>query len=164
MARPLLVRKPTLLQLRRLEQVLESASAAGQRRRAEALLLYAAGHEATAIAHALRAHPNTIYADLPAFQQHGLRSVERVRARGATARLTVEQRSEILRWAETAPTELGLPWSRWSLAKRCDYLRRRKLVRALSREHLRRILKKAACTCAGFGANSSASIRSGRPF
>jgi transposase len=162
MARPLLVRKPTLLQLRRLEQVLESASAAGQRRRAEALLLYAAGHEATAIAHALRAHPNTIYADLPAFQQHGLRRVEPVR--GAGARITAEQRSEILRLAETTPTELGLPWSRWSLAKLCDYLRRRKLVRALSREHLRRILKKGACTCAGFGANSSASIRSGRPF
>ena len=164
MARPLLVRKPTLLQLRRLEQVLESASAAGQRRRAEALLLYAAGHEATAIAHALRAHPNTIYADLHAFQQHGLRSLEPVRARGAVARITAEQRSEILRLAETTPTELGLPWSRWSLAKRCDYLRRRKLVRALSREHLRRMLKKGACPGAGFGANSSASIRSGRPF
>ncbi|MFL6465600.1 MAG: hypothetical protein ACJ73N_14475 [Bryobacteraceae bacterium] len=52
MARPLLVRKPTLLPLRRLDQVLESASAAGQRRRAEVLLLCAAGHEATAIAHA----------------------------------------------------------------------------------------------------------------
>ncbi|MFL6465601.1 MAG: hypothetical protein ACJ73N_14480 [Bryobacteraceae bacterium] len=80
------------------------------------------------------------------------------------ARITVEQRSEILRLAETAPTELGLPWSRWSLAKRCDYLRRRKLVRALRREHRRRMLKKGACTGAGFGANSSASIRSGRPF
>jgi hypothetical protein len=88
MARPLLVRKPTLLPLRRLEQVLESASAAWQRRRAEVLLLYAAGHEATAMAHALRAHPNTIYADLPAFQQHGLRSVEPVRVRGAVARIT----------------------------------------------------------------------------
>ena len=128
------------------------------------MLLYAAGHEATAIAHALRAHPNTIYADLHAFQQHGLRSVESVRARGAVARITAEQRSEILRLAETTPTELGRPWSRWSLAKRCDYLRRRKRVRALSREHLRRILKKGACTCAGFGANSSASIRSGQPF
>src|SRR3954453_3214026 len=164
MARPLQIRKPTLLPLRRLAQLLESAPAAWQRRRAEVLLLYAAGHEATAIAHALRAHPNTIYADLHAFQQHGLRSVERVRARGATARITVEQRSEILRLAETAPTELGLPWSRWSLAKLCDYLRRRKLVRALSREHRRRMLKKGACTGAGFGANSSASIRSGRPF
>jgi transposase len=115
------------------------------------------------MAHAWRAHPHTIYADLPAFPQHGLRRVELVRARGAVARLTAEQRSEILRWAETTPTELGLPWSRWSLAKRCDSRRRSKLVRALRREHRRRILKKGACPCAGFGANSAASIRSGRP-
>ena len=69
------------------------------------MLLYAAGHEATAIAHALRAHPNTIYADLHAFQQHGLRSVEPVRAQGAVARITAEQRSEILRLAETMGLE-----------------------------------------------------------
>ena len=39
MARLLLVRKPRLLQLRRLQQILESGAAAWQRRRAEVLLL-----------------------------------------------------------------------------------------------------------------------------
>jgi DNA-binding NarL/FixJ family response regulator len=63
MARPLQIRKPTLLQLRRLAQLLESAPATWQRRRAEVLLLYAAGYEATSIAHALQTHPNTVYAD-----------------------------------------------------------------------------------------------------
>jgi hypothetical protein len=80
------------------------------------------------------------------------------------ARITAEPRSEILRWAETTPSELGLPWRRWSLAQLCDYLGRRKLVRALRREHRRRLLKKGACPGAGFGANSSASLPSGQPF
>ena len=39
MARPLRVRKPTLRQLRRLQQLLESEASARQRRRAEVLLL-----------------------------------------------------------------------------------------------------------------------------
>jgi hypothetical protein len=70
MARPLRVRKPTLRQLRRLQQLLESEASARQRRRAEVLLLYAAGHDAISMAQALQAHPQTIYADLRAFQQH----------------------------------------------------------------------------------------------
>jgi hypothetical protein len=80
------------------------------------------------------------------------------------ARITAEQRSEMLRLAETAPTELGLPWGRWSLAKLRDYRRRSKLVRALSREHLRRLLQKGACIYAGSGASSSVGTRNGRPF
>jgi transposase len=164
MARPLQIRKPTLLQLRRLAQLLESAPATWQRRRAEVLLLYAAGYEATSIAHALQTHPNTVYADLHAFEQQGLRSVRQRPQSGAVARITPVQRNEILRLAETAPTELGLPWGRWSLAKLRDYLRHQKLVPAISREHLRRILKKGACPCAGSGANSSVPTRSGRPF
>ena len=164
MARLLLVRKPRLLQLRRLQQILESGAAAWQRRRAEVLLLYAAGYEATAIAKCLQVHPHTIYADLHAFEQHGLRSVESVRRRGAVARISPAQRSEILRIAEITPTELGLPWGRWSLAKLRDYLRRKKLVRAISREHLRRILEKGGCACAGSSANSSAPIHNGRRF
>ena len=164
MARFLTVRKPTLQQLRHLAELLENAPSAWQRRRAEVLLLYAAGHEATSIAHALQAHPNTIYADLHAFEQHGLRSVQAGRRRGAVARITAEQRSKILRLAETAPTELGLPWGRWSLAKLRDSRRRSKLVRAISREHLRRILKKGACTYAGSSASLSVRTRNGRPF
>ena len=58
MARPLRVRKPTLPQLRRLERVLESEASARQRRRAEVLLLYAAGHDVTSMAQALQVHPH----------------------------------------------------------------------------------------------------------
>jgi transposase len=164
MARPLRVRKPTLRQLRRLQQLLESEASARQRRRAEVLLLYAAGHDALSMAQALQVHPQTIYADLRAFQQHGLRSVAQVPLRGAVARFSPAQRNEMVRLADTTPAELGLPWGRWSLAKLRDYLQRHKMVRSLSREHLRRILKKGACRCAGSGANSSASTRSGRRF
>src|SRR6266566_7289391 len=66
MARPLTVGPPTASQLRRIHQCLESPLRPTQRRRAEALLLLAAGHTATFIAHLLGAHVNTIYADLRA--------------------------------------------------------------------------------------------------
>jgi transposase len=116
------------------------------------------------MAQAWQVHPQTIYADLRAFQQHGLHSVEQVPLRGAVARLSPAQRNEMVRLADTTPAELGLPWGRWSLAKLRDYLQRHKMVRSISREHLRRILKKGACRSAGSGANSSASTRSGRRF
>ena len=164
MARPLRVRKPTLRQLRRLQQTLESDPSARQRRRAEVLLLYAAGHDATSIAQALQVHPQTIYADLRAFAQQGLHSIEPGRPLGALARLSPAQRNEMVRLADTAPTELGLPWGRWSLTKLRDYLQRRKLVGALSREHPRRLLKKGGYVYAGFSANSAAPTRSGRRF
>ncbi|MGA9923653.1 MAG: hypothetical protein WBQ29_09635, partial [Isosphaeraceae bacterium] len=41
-----------------------------------------------------------------------------------------------------APTTLGLPLGRWSLAKLRAYLIRQRIVPTISREHLRRVLKK----------------------
>lgn len=153
MARPLTVGPPTASQLRRIHHCLESPLRPTQRRRAEALLLLAAGHTAVFIARLLGAHVNTIYADLRAFARHGLRSL-RPTARGAPPRLTPAQRRAIWRLAEQAPLRLGLPFARWSLAKLRAYLIRQRVVKAISREHLRRVLKKGGSACAGCAASS----------
>jgi transposase len=132
-----------------------------QRRRAEAILLHAAGLEATAIAQALAAHPNTIRADLHAVDCDGLRAVQAARSRPAPSLLTPAQLAEVCHLAETAPCELGLPWGRWSLSKLRDYLISSRFCRHLSREHLRRLLRKGGCTLPAFSARSSAPTRNG---
>lgn len=152
MARPLTIRKPTPHELRRLHQVLGTPLQSWQRRRAEALLLLAAGHTAAFIAHLLDAHVNTIYADLHAFERHGLRCLKPTHRPGAPPRLTPAQIQAIWQVADQPPTALDLPFGRWSLGKLRAYLIRQRIVRAISREHLRRVLKKGgsvyAASCA----------------
>jgi transposase len=142
MARPLRIRKPRAAELRRLHQLLEGPLQSWQRRRIEALLLYAAGLDGQAIAPLLGVHRNTIYADLHAFHQHGLASLQGPRGLGAPARLTQSQIATICRLADQSPTALGLPYGRWSLAKLRAYLLKQRILKAISREHLRRLLEK----------------------
>jgi len=161
MPRSLKVRRPRAADIRRLEVALEDLPQHRQRRRAEAVLFYAAGLEATAIAQALAAHPNTIRADLHAFDRDGWWAVEAAGRAPAPRGFTPEQITEVCRLAETAPYELGLPYGRWSLSKLRDYLLKGRFCRHLSREHLRRLLRKGGCTLPASAVRSSARTHSG---
>ena len=91
MPRSLKIRKPRPTEVRELQDVLEGEGTARQRRRAEAIVLYAAGLEAVEIAAALGVHIKTVYSDLQAFEALGVACVrERMRG-GAPARITPEQ-------------------------------------------------------------------------
>ena len=151
MSRPSRGRKVRPHELRKLHRLLEGPLHGWQRRRAETLLLHAAGVSASAIARLVEVHPHTTYADLHAFRRQGLGSVCQPRRLGAPPRVTPAQRAAIWRLAESPPYELGLPYGRWSLSKLRAYLLRRRVLPAISREHLRRLLKKggspsAACS------------------
>ena len=159
MPRALTVRQPTRPEIRSLARRRDDLTPRAQRR-ADAVLLYASGWTAADIAEALHAHPNTIYADLHAFAQHGVDCLTRFRPGGAPARLTPAQRAEIRRLAERPPSELGLPEGRWSLTTLRAYLLGRRVVRAISREHLRRVLQKGASASAGSAASWRAPTRS----
>ena len=157
MARPLTVRKPNATELHRIHRWLEEPLQPWQRRRAEVLLLHAAGRSASAMAQLLQVHPNTVYADLRDFARHGLSSLSRPRRVGAPPRLSEPQIAAIWRLADRSPTDLGLPFGRRSLAKLRAYLIRQRIVPAISREHLRRVLKKGGSASAVSNASSSAS-------
>jgi hypothetical protein len=75
MSRSLRIRKPQAADIRQLHHVFEGALSPRPRRRAEAILLYAAGLTAGDIANVLDVHVNTIYADLHAFGTHGVAAV-----------------------------------------------------------------------------------------
>lgn len=149
MARQLKVRLSNAAEMRQLRQILEESSNARLCRWAEALLFYGAGVEAQGIAEALAVHINTIYACLHRFAHMGLSLFQCVPPQGAPPRISATQIGEIARVAETSPTEFGLAYGRWSLAKLQEYLvHQRHLLKAISREHLRRLLKKSIFTYA----------------
>jgi len=154
MVRPLAIRKPNGAELRRVQAILEQTADRQIQRRAEAILFYSTGLNAVEIAEALRVHPNTIYADLHAFNEQGIASLRPLSRGGAPARITNEQRAEIERLAEQAPSEFRLPYGRWSLTKFQDFLiHQKRVIQSISLEHLRRLLKKRRFASNAFSAN-----------
>ena len=110
--------------------------------RAEAILLYSYGFSAIEIAAELEVHPNSVYSYLHAFDQEGLHSLQGTLCGGAPVRISGDKVAAIWRLAELKPYELGLPYGRWSLSNLADYLVKLRIVKTISREHLRRLLKK----------------------
>ncbi len=165
MSRLLKVRLPNAAEMRQLRHILETSTNACLCRWAEGLLFYAAGLNAPSIANALAVHVNTIYACLHRFAHLGVALFQRTRRPGAPAHITAAQIEEMARIAEQSPTEFGLPYGRWSLANLREYLiHQRHLLKVISREHLRRVLKKRIFVSATFNANSSVMIRNGVRF
>jgi transposase len=156
MARPLTIRPATPEELDRLHCLLEQPLQPWQRRRLEAALLHAAGHTAQDIAALLGVHVNTVYADLRLFHRRRLDGLLKRRSLGVPPRLTASQRRTIWRLAQQSPSELGLPYGRWSLAKFRAYLIGGRIVSAISREHLRRVLKKGGTRSAASSASCGA--------
>jgi transposase len=150
------IRSATAEELDELHCLLEQPLQPWQRRRLEAVLLHAAGHTAVDIAALLNVHVNTVYADLRLFHRRRLGKLLKRRSLGAPPRLTAPQRRTICRLAQQSPTEFGLPYGRWSLAKFRDYLIGHRIVSAISREHLRRVLKKGGTRSAASFASSGA--------
>jgi len=122
MSRQLKIRKPNATEMRQLRQTLEESTNARLCRWAEALLFYGAGLDAQLIADALVVHVNTIYTCLHRFAHTGTAFFQRLPRQGAPSRITTAQVDEIAPIAEQSPTEFGLPYGRWSLAKLRDYL------------------------------------------
>jgi transposase len=153
MARSSGIRKPTAAEVQRLQRLVETSPDKRQRRRAEILLLYAAGLTATAIAELLRVHLNTVSRVLQLFGQHGLSAVTHMSHGGAPPQISSHQAARLRHLAEQPPTKRGLPYGRWSLAKLRDYGIQQHIIQRISREHLRRLLKKGAFASSEFNAN-----------
>ena len=156
MSRALATRRPTAAELQQLRRLLHATTDCRQWRRAEAVVLSAEGWDAPAIARFLGLHPHTVHAYLHAFDRRGLDWVRRCGRGGAPARITAEQRAALCRLADQPPAVVGLPYGRWSLAKLRAYAIRRRLVKAISREHLRRVLKKGGTRSAASPASCGA--------
>ncbi len=165
MARTLKVRKPTPREMRWLQIRLEGDNSVQVQRRVETIFYYGLGLNARAIADALHVHPNTTYVDLQAFACAGLGCVHPLSVGGAPQRITSQQQEKIWRWAECSPRDLGLLDPRWTLANFREFLvKRRRVLKHISLEHLRRLLKKRTFASVALHANSSVTIRNALLF
>ena len=165
MTRTLTVRKPTQRETLELEHLLESELVPQARRRAETILYHGLGMNGQQLAEALHVHPNTIYADLRAFEREGLACVCPLPMGGTPRRISDQQLNVIWSWAECLPRDLGLPDPRWTLANFREFLvKRQRVLKQISLEHLRRLLNKKIFAFGALRANSSAPIRNAQPF
>ncbi|MBI5302796.1 MAG: helix-turn-helix domain-containing protein [Chloroflexi bacterium] len=165
MTRTLTVRKPTRREVHELELMLEGDLTPQVRRRAETILYYGLGLNGRQLAEALHVHPNTVYADLQAFEREGLACVRPLPVGGAPRRISDQQLNAIWNWAECLPRDLGLPDPRWTLTNFREFLiTRQRVFKRISLEHLRRVLKKKRFAFVASRANSSATIRNAQPF
>ncbi len=165
MTRTLTIRKPTRREIRELELMLEGELSSQAHRRVETILYHGLGLNGQQIAEALHVHPNTVYADLQAFECEGLACVRPLPVGGAPRRISDQQLNAIGHWAESLPRDLGLPDPRWTLTNFREFLvKRQRILKRISLEHLRRVLKKKIFAFGELRANSSASIRNAQPF
>lgn len=142
MTRPMKVNRPTTIEVRQLHKSITRLTNVHQQRRAEALILYGMGLSALEIAAAQGVHPHTIYRDLHTFEQKGVVSIEELQMGGAPEQITPAQVQTIVQLTNQSPTTVGLPYGRWSLRKLRGYLVKKHIVRSVSAERLRQLLKK----------------------
>lgn len=149
MARKMKVGRPTTTEIQRWSKEMSKLVNPHQRRRAEALILYGMGLPPLEIAMAQGVHPNTVYTDLPAFEQLGVEAIWQLQEGGAPSRITAKQITKMVQLAEQSPQEVGAPYGRGSLRKLSVDLVKQHIVKSLGRERLRQLLKKRCAFPAG---------------
>ncbi len=138
----LYVRKLTSKEEKVLRSWLEHEDSA-LRHRARVILLSHAGYRVPEIAALLQAHPTNLRKWIHRFNKHGIDGLISPRSGGAPPRFTEEQRRKIVELARTHPRDLGLPYNRWTLHKLAQEAVRRGIVKSISHEYVRQILRKA---------------------
>lgn len=137
--RPLEVRlKPW--ESRRLRQLRDCARSARVIKRANCLLLSAAGEPATAIARATGLSPDAVTDVRRRWRRRRLRSLADRPRPGRPPRVTPAYRRELRRALRRGPRACGFVFTVWSIARLAAYLRRRTGI-ALGVARLRRLVR-----------------------
>lgn len=113
--------------------------------RHQAMLLFASfqGQSVSQIALLFAASATHVAALIHAFNAEGFPALGPHWGEGRPRRIDADQRAEIVKVALARPTDRGEPFSSWSLAKLRDHLVRIRIVPAISRSQLWRILRDA---------------------
>jgi transposase len=108
-----------------------------------AMLLFASfqGQSVSQIALMHRASATHIAELIHAFNERGFEALDPRKGGGRPRRIDADERQAIVKVALAKPRDLGEPFSSWSLGKLRDHLVRRRVVRAISRSQLWRILR-----------------------
>jgi transposase len=165
MSRSLHFQKPTSPELRALIAILESAPHPLILQRAEAILWLCMVGIASEVAEIMNLHLSTILRYVRAFNRRRLHWITERHHGGPPRRISKRLERRIVSIAQHEPADYGLHYGTWSLSRLHWFItKKRKLVRRLSREHLRRLLKKMRCTSDGSSARSTVMIRAAPRF
>lgn len=107
------------------------------------IALAAQGRSAPEIADRVGIHFTTVYDWLHRFNQDGFVSFEDApNPRGRPSSLSSRQVRRLIATALARPSDLGLPFTQWSVAKLQEYCRAKKILPPFSDEWVRRLLRR----------------------
>lgn len=125
MAHPVKVRGLTEQEGQKLQQVVRRGSTSSVRfRRAMMLLASAGGSTVPVIARLVQADEDTVRDVIHKFNEIGLACLDPRWAGGRPRLLNRDDEDFVVQTATTRPTNLGQPFTRWSIRKLADHLRR----------------------------------------
>ena len=116
------------------------------RQRAQIILASDSQVAAPEIARVLQTDENQVRRVIGEFNRDGMGSLRPPTGGGHPRRIDNDTRVAIRVIALARPCDLGEPGTRWSLSRLRRYLIRHKVVRSVSKEHLRRLLNKMGIT------------------
>lgn len=140
------VRSVSMAEGQRLQRISRTAKDPVKLRRAIVVLMSAQGQPAADIAHLMQVSVDYVRDVIHAFNDRGFDALDPKWSGGPPTRFDGPTRTKIRAIAWCDPRFLGQPFSTWSLTKLRDYLLATKVVAAISRETLRRILHEGGVT------------------
>lgn len=148
MARPasVFVRDLSEEEVIRLRRMSRRSKVFALRQRSQILLASDAGSTAPEIARVLCTDENQVRRVIREFNTDGIASLHPPTGGGRPRRIDDTARDRIREIALARPRDLGQPGTRWSLTTLRRYLLRRRVVTAISKEHLRRVLASLGIT------------------
>ena len=130
----------------RLRRMSRQSKVFALRQRAQILLASDSKVAAPEIARVLQTDENQVRRVIAAFNADGMESLRPPTGGGHPRRIDDDTREAIRDIALARPCDLGEPATRWSLCRLRRYLIRHKVVRSISKEHLRRVLNRMGIT------------------
>ncbi len=165
MSRSLHFHNPTNPELRALLAILESTSNPQILQRAEVIVWLCLISIASEVAEIMNLHLSTILRYVQAFNRGRVRWITEQRKGGPPRRISKRLERQMVSIAQHEPADYGLHYGTWSLSRLQWFItKKRKLVRRISREHLRRLLKKMMCTSDASSARFTVTIRAAPRF
>jgi transposase len=137
----LYVRSLRIAEGRRLQSILRQGKVRRTIRRAQVILMSAQSYRVIEIAEATYMNPEYVRNLIRRFNDEGMDLIKEKPRSGRPVIFDEERKAEIIEIAMSPPGLLGQPFSRWSLEKLRVYLMKTRVVRSISIETLRTILR-----------------------
>ncbi len=146
----------------RLRRISRQSKVSALRQRAQILLASDSKVAAVDIAGVLQTDENQVRRVIVEFKADGMDSLRPPTGGGHPRRIDDATKERIREIVLARPCDLGEPGTPWSLRRLRRYLIRKRVVKAICKEHLRRLLNNMGITAERTGPGSGPAIRASR--